>query len=138
MILFSSFSDFFVLILFLYTGVLSGFLFYCTNYVIKQANNKFLTKIFSKEQDDKKQKSKKIFTSFFYVLFQILQAIVLVCCMFLSWYVNLYYNYGHIRIVYIIVWVFGFLASTTTLKIFAKRLFFFYNKKKKAKIEDQQ
>ena len=137
MILFSSFSDFFVLLLFLYTGLLSGFLFIATRFLIKKFFNKIEVKLLSNEQKSEKRKSKSFFRSFLAVLLQILESAILFCCLLISWYLNFNYNYGHIRIICVFIWLIGFLCARTTLKMFAKSVLFFYNKKKKAKIENR-
>lgn len=63
------------------------------------------------------------------VLFiEVAKVTVLLIVVTVSYYVNLYYNFGELRIVYILVWILGFLVSFIAVKKVAKIFLSFYNK----------
>ena len=54
--------------------------------------------------------------------------LVLCCVVCLSYYINFVYNMGHLRVIYVVIWMLAFVISLTLVKMVAKIIFNFYNK----------
>ena len=208
MLLFSSFNHFYILLMFLYLGLLSGFIFFLvylsTNKLksfnfkvdkgdivfkkktqkklvienkgnvvvskpiqqkdlkIKKIKNKEKTKRTKKRQKNKKPPDRNVikkinnltkrfltFKIFFKRLFRLLKNFfifffnkfkniilnivniaVLSLTVVVSYSVNVIYNMGHLRVIYVIVWLSAFILSSSLVKKVAKIIFNFYNKLK--------
>jgi len=138
MILFSSASDIYIFIMFMYLGVMSGYVFLLLSSLTNKISSNLKLKFLGNLQKGKKINFNNFCVSILNILRQIASSLMLVFCAFLSWYINYFYNYGKMKFIYILIWCIGFLCARTSLKIFAKKFLIFYNKKKKGQIENQQ
>lgn len=208
MLLFSSFNHFYIFLMFLYLGLLSGFIFFLVylstkklksfnfkvdkgdiflkkktqkkliienkgNVVvsktiqqkdlkIKKIKNKEKTKRTKKRQKNKMPPDRNVikkinnltkrfltfkiffkrlfrflknFFKFFFnkfknIILNIVNIAVLSLTVVVSYSVNFIYNMGHLRVVYVIVWLSAFILSSSLVKKVAKIIFNFYNKLK--------
>ena len=175
MILFSSFSHFYVLLMFIYLGLLSGLIFFSVFFVsnkLKQFNfkvninalkknnikkNKLNVKRnlnFQQQNSPKKSRKKRkekrppnreilkkinnltkrflnmlkiFFNKFKNIILCTLNIVALCIVVFFSYYVNFVFNLGHLRLIYVVIWLLSFTFSYTLLKKVAKLVLNFYN-----------
>lgn len=175
MILFSSFSHFYILLMFIYLGLLSGLIFFSVFFIsnkLKQFNFNVSVKSLKKDKpkkskvpvkrnlnfqqqnspkkNNKKRKTKKppnretlkkinnltkrflnmlkiFFNKFKNIILCTLNIVALCIVVFFSYYVNFVFNLGHLRLIYVVIWLLSFSFSYTLLKKVAKLVLNFYN-----------
>lgn len=164
MVLFSSFSHIYLLLMFVYLGLLSGIVFFSCCLLCNNIKNNALIRlkrlkrlkpqlIFAKQQkvpkipkSHKKNKpnintlkrlnnltkgflkTKQIFNNIYILFVESIKAIILIVVVLISFYINLIYNFGEFRLIYIITWCLFFLFGYIMVKKVAKLFYNFYNK----------
>ncbi len=156
MILFSTLTQPIELFLFCYLGFISGLIFFSVYLSINYANGCFIVKLNSKNNDKKtkqnlkennKKNSKKFkektsnFFAIFLQFFSNFFVIITFCfVLFLSFYLNLIFNYGVINLICIIFYILFFYLSKQFINIFisaCKNIFLKTRKHKEKRLENK-
>lgn len=154
MILFSTLTQPIVLYLFTYMGFMSGLVFFSIfllcKYLKKLVNTKLsqkkekenIKKINQNSRKEKKQvspqrveKVSKFFAIFFTIFFDLFVIICFCFVLFLSFYLNLKYNYGEISFICIIFYILFFALSKVFVNLIIKESLNFYKKIKLKRVK---
>ena len=164
MTLFLSFNQPIIFLLFVYLGLVSGFIFNIFSYisnilfikikkglkktVLNKKEIKFKQEVekTSKTQNKPQKqtqnnilkgiiknlnKAKRSFLDLFkYIslfIFKNLPILIFIACVVFSYLINLHLNFGHLRLIYVLIWTLFFFVSKTLCKILANYFLSFYN-----------
>lgn len=83
--------------------------------------------IFKKFFEKAKQSIKKISNYILYVFYKSFPILSFIACVFFTYLINLYLNFGHLRLIYVLIWVLFFFVGKTLCKLLANYFLCFYN-----------